>query len=191
MSRNSPRLVIGVVALVAAIASVRSAAGQSCEMNVFACSPMERAIERARARRAEAHAETVREFGIGRSPAAAVLPAGADGHFIGKPSLNGVPVEMMVDTGASFVALTPADAAAVGIDVADLIYDFEIWTPAGPARAATATVGTLSFAGLTFSGVGVIILPKGAALGPSLMGMPVLRHFSIEVTNGQMALRPL
>ena len=40
----------------------------------------------------------------------------SDGHFIVRMQVNGVPLSMLVDTGASTVVLKPADAQKLGID---------------------------------------------------------------------------
>ena len=39
----------------------------------------------------------------------------ADGHFYAEAQVNGVAVRFLVDTGASFVALTPEDAQRAGV----------------------------------------------------------------------------
>jgi len=39
----------------------------------------------------------------------------ADGHFYADAMVNGAPVHFLIDTGASMVALTPADAQRAGI----------------------------------------------------------------------------
>jgi aspartyl protease family protein len=47
-----------------------------------------------------------------------VLHADARGHFLATALINGVPVQALVDTGASSVALNLSDARRLGIDVA-------------------------------------------------------------------------
>ena len=44
-----------------------------------------------------------------------VLPRAADGHFYADVTINGASVNFLVDTGASMVALTGADARASGL----------------------------------------------------------------------------
>ena len=56
-----------------------------------------------------------------RAPSAAVLK-GADGHFWAEGQVNGEPVRFLVDTGATAVALTPADAERLGFRPQDLDY---------------------------------------------------------------------
>ena len=50
-------------------------------------------------------------------PGTVSIAAGAYGHFQTQAEIDGRPVDVMVDTGASLVALTYEDAASVGIYV--------------------------------------------------------------------------
>ncbi len=53
------------------------------------------------------------------APAAAhqiVIPAGAGGHFVTSGAINGKPVQFMVDTGATTVALSQVEATRIGLD---------------------------------------------------------------------------
>ena len=45
-----------------------------------------------------------------------ILQAGSNGHFISAGQINGQAVQFMVDTGASVVALSVADAERVGLN---------------------------------------------------------------------------
>lgn len=45
-----------------------------------------------------------------------VLPRGRDGHYYLTAEINGAAVRFVVDTGASDIVLTKADAARIGID---------------------------------------------------------------------------
>jgi aspartyl protease family protein len=45
-----------------------------------------------------------------------VLPVGSGGHFLANGSINGQPIQLMVDTGATAVALGMSDARRLGID---------------------------------------------------------------------------
>ena len=43
-----------------------------------------------------------------------IIEAGPHGHFLVEASVNGVPIDFMVDTGASDIVLSPQDASALG-----------------------------------------------------------------------------
>ena len=45
-----------------------------------------------------------------------VLPMGTGGHFMSQGAINGRPVQFMVDTGATTVAMSVADADRIGLD---------------------------------------------------------------------------
>ena len=52
-----------------------------------------------------------------------VYTANEQGHVILDAAVNGAPVRMLVDTGASLVTLTPADARAAGIAPGELVFN--------------------------------------------------------------------
>src|SRR5262249_2097643 len=58
------------------------------------------------------------------------------GHVVLDAAVNGAPVRMLVDTGASLVTLTPEDARVAGIDVGHLAYNARVSTANGFARMA-------------------------------------------------------
>ena len=64
------------------------------------------------------------------------LKAGAYGHFHANAEINGQPVSVMVDTGASIVALTFEDARAAGLYVRDSDFTQRVSTANGFARVA-------------------------------------------------------
>ena len=63
-----------------------------------------------------------------------VYPANRAGHVIVDAVVNGAPLRMLVDTGASFVTLTPADARAAGISSGELVLSRRVDTANGLAR---------------------------------------------------------
>jgi len=70
----------------------------------------------------------------GEADSAVVIARGIDGHFAVRANVQNVPMMMMVDTGASFVTLTPEDAAAIGIDAGALRFTMPIRTNGGMWR---------------------------------------------------------
>ncbi len=67
-----------------------------------------------------------KELGMGQGAAVAAAPtasaasitlyANNDGHFFGEGSINGKPVKFLVDTGATSVSMSSAEARRLGID---------------------------------------------------------------------------
>lgn len=93
-----------------------------------------------------------------------------DGHFLARGSINGTPVTMLVDTGASTTILTADDARRAGIDVAALSFSVPITTANGPANAARALVREISIGEIARHDMTVLVAGP-AMLGQSLLGM--------------------
>ncbi|MGZ3305436.1 MAG: retropepsin-like aspartic protease family protein, partial [Asticcacaulis sp.] len=51
------------------------------------------------------------------------IPKAADGHFWANATVNDKAVRFLVDTGATVVVLTEADAQRLGIDKTTLVFD--------------------------------------------------------------------
>jgi len=124
--------------------------------------------------------------GDGRS---LVFQRSQDGHFYVEAQVNGKPVLFMVDTGATDIVLSPADARRVGIDPRALSYTKIYSTANGTGKGADVTlnrmaIGTMENDSLTAS-------VNGAEMDTSLLGMAYLKRFArVEVTNDRMVLWP-
>lgn len=122
------------------------------------------------------------------SATAAALTKSADGHFWAEGTVNGKRVRFLVDTGASAVALTLADARRLGV-TGDLNYSVEVSTANGKTRAAPVTLDTVSVAGARVAGVQAFVVEDG--LETSLLGMSYLGRLSrFEATPSALILRP-
>ena len=71
-----------------------------------------------------------------------VIPVGPGGHFIATGSINGRPIQFMVDTGATLVALPMAEAQRLGLDLSTA-RRVMTHTAAGPAPAFQTTLARL------------------------------------------------
>ena len=121
-------------------------------------------------------------------PAAAVLKA-ADGHFWAEGRVNGQPVRFLVDTGATAVALTPADAERLGFRPQDLDYALRVTTAGGRSRAAPVTLSSVSVNGARLDDVRALVIEKG--LDTSLLGMTYLGRLArFEATREALFLQP-
>jgi aspartyl protease family protein len=120
---------------------------------------------------------------------AASIAKGGDGHYWAEADVNGGRVRFLVDTGASAVALTIADARRLGIQTEKLTYTYKVVTASGQARAAPVTLGRVSVAGAEMNDVEALVIEKG--LESSLLGMSYLgRLASFEATRTSLILRP-
>ena len=116
----------------------------------------------------------------GPAPAPAAVDArvskAGDGHFWAQAYVNGRPLRVLVDTGASEVALTRADARRLGVDVSGLDYDRPVVTADGRMRAARVRLARVSVGGAEVRDVDALVVRQG--LNASLLGMSYLGRLS-------------
>jgi aspartyl protease family protein len=119
---------------------------------------------------------------------ARVLKA-ADGHYWADALIDGKAVRVMVDTGASVVVLTPADAARLGLRLKADDFSGSLITASGPVRAARVALETVAVAGTRVDRVEALVVERG--LPHSLLGMSYLgRLSSFSATPSEITLRP-
>lgn len=99
------------------------------------------------------------------------------GHFMARGSVNGEPVTMIVDTGATTTVLTANDARRAGISVESLSFSVPITTANGPANAAHAVVRDISVGDITRRDLDVLVAGP-AMLDQSLLGMNFINSLS-------------
>jgi len=115
-----------------------------------------------------------------------VIAVSADGHFHADVKLNGTPVRMLVDTGATTTAIPPAVARRAGLDLGSLRYTITVNTANGQTRAASARLKTLSIGPVTLKDVRVLVGSRQG--GPSVLGMSTLRRFRRVTIDGDRML---
>ena len=121
--------------------------------------------------------------------APASIAKASDGHYWAEADVNGARVRFLVDTGASAVALTLADAQRLGIATDKLDYNYKVVTASGETRAAAVKLGRVSVAGAALNDVDAMVIESG--LESSLLGMTYLgRLASFEATRSALILRP-
>ena len=125
----------------------------------------------------------------GETAAAASISKGADGHFWAEAQVNGSRVRFLVDTGATAVALTAADAQRLGFSPQTLDYSYKVTTANGETRAAAVKLATVSVAGAKVANVDALVIEDG--LDTSLLGMTYLgRLSSFEAHRQSLVLHP-
>jgi len=113
----------------------------------------------------------------------------ADGHFWAEAEIDGRAVRVMVDTGASVVVLTPADAARLGFRLEAADFSGTVLTASGPVRAAPVELEAVAVAGARVTAVEALVVEAG--LPHSLLGMSYLgRLSSFSATPAGLTLRP-
>ncbi len=119
---------------------------------------------------------------------AITVPRSFDGHYYLSLIVNDTPLTFVVDTGATDIVLTQADAARAGIDTGALRYMGRAMTANGPVETATVRLDEISLGPITDSNVAAVV--NGGEMGTSLLGMGYLQRFaSIEISNGTLTLR--
>lgn len=123
------------------------------------------------------------------SPSAAAVVKSPDGHYWAEATVNGKRVRLLVDTGATAVALTIPDAQRLGINPSDLAYDAAVMTANGKARAARVQLASISVGAARVDNVEALVIENG--LDSSLLGMSYLGRLSrFEATPQAIILRP-
>ncbi len=118
----------------------------------------------------------------------AALKKESDGHFWALANVDGRFIKVMVDTGASTVALTYADAEKLGLDPANLAYDWVIRTAGGEVKGASVLLKSVKIGGVEVRNVEAMVLRDG--LQQSLLGMTFLGElYSYEFKGQQLILR--
>lgn len=107
-----------------------------------------------------------------------------DGHFMVRTEANGVPLHMLVDTGASTVVLRPEDGQRLGIDVDRLSYLVPVQTANGTTYAASVRLRTLSVGKISLEDVDALVAKRGA-LRDNLLGMSFLNRLSSYEFSGE------
>ncbi len=102
-----------------------------------------------------------------------VIIRAMDGHFAVHVSVDDVPLTMLFDTGASYVTLTLADAAAVGVDLAALKFAMPIRTANGIIQAAPITIDRLAIGTIERRDLKALVA-QANSLDQSLLGMSFL-----------------
>ena len=116
------------------------------------------------------------------------LERDSDSHFYVTAIVNGARVRMMVDSGASIIALTRRDAEAMGIDVDGLPEAGSANTAGGVVPIRPVELNSVEIDGLTVVTVQAAVID--ADMPTSLLGQSFLsRLHSVEVSGDTMTLR--
>jgi aspartyl protease family protein len=119
--------------------------------------------------------------------AAGELERNSDGHFYADVEVNGVMLHMLVDTGASGIALSRDDARAAGIATSIGMNDVVGEGADGSVHGEVVQIGEIALAGRTAHDVPAIVLNSGER---SLLGQSFLENFdSVEIHGDRMILR--
>ena len=118
----------------------------------------------------------------------ASIPADAGGQYVADFLVNGQDVLGMVDTGATFVALSASTAARLGVFVDRVGPHYRVQTANGVADAWPAKISSISLGGLYVTGVDALVMDGD--MPAMLIGASFLKRLiSVEQTGGMLVLR--
>ncbi len=118
-----------------------------------------------------------------------VIRASGNGHYEVTARINGRPIDVMVDTGATAVALTFEDARAAGIFPSQADYTVRVNTANGQARVAPVTIDQITIDDVTVRNVRGFVAERGA-MTTTLLGMSFLSRLTrSEMSRGVLTLQ--
>jgi aspartyl protease family protein len=115
------------------------------------------------------------------------LPRANDGHFYADVTIDDVALNMLVDTGASVVALTGEDAEAIGLTWGASEVRPVARGASGPVHGVPVTLERVQLGNIEARNVPAIVVPEG--LGVSLLGQSFLSQIErVEIDQERMLL---
>lgn len=122
---------------------------------------------------------------ISPSGTSVTLQADGRGHFIVQGQINGGTMRMLVDTGASFVALSASDAKRLGIDYTkgQPVY---INTANGTVRGYKVRLDSVKIGDIVLNQVDGVVQDSGLTF--ALLGMSFLNRTEMRRDGEQMVL---
>lgn len=136
---------------------------------------------------AESHAASSEDEN--RSLYDVTLTANDQGHFETEAELNGRSVDVMVDTGATIVAMTYEDAERAGIYLNPSDFTHSVATANGQAKVAPVTISTIAIGPITVRNVEGAVAESGK-LHKTLLGMSFLGRLTrVEMRSKNLVLQ--
>lgn len=111
------------------------------------------------------------------------------GHYHAEAEINGRRVNVLVDTGATMVALTYEDAGTLGLPVRDSDFTHRVSTANGFGRIAPVMIDRISIGDITVRNVRGAVMEPGK-LGTTLLGMSFLGRLQrVDMRAGTLVLQ--
>ncbi|MEC9368157.1 MAG: TIGR02281 family clan AA aspartic protease [Pseudomonadota bacterium] len=115
------------------------------------------------------------------------LKASGNGHFYAQARINGRPIAVMVDTGATSIGLRYEDAQELGIHLSNSDFTIATSTANGTTRAAPVTLDSVRIGEVEVRDVKGMVLQPGS-LHVTLLGMEFIRKLSKFELQGNRLL---
>ncbi|WP_157091444.1 retropepsin-like aspartic protease family protein [Methylobacterium nodulans] len=120
----------------------------------------------------------------GSQPGIVTITADAKGHFTTDGIINGEKIRLLVDTGATTLALSHRDAEKIGIRLSPNDYRGQVMTANGRTAVAPITVRQIQIGNIVMREVDAVVM-KPDAIEVSLLGMSFLARLSGFETSGR------
>ena len=118
---------------------------------------------------------------------AIVLDRESNGHFFADVQINGAPVRVLVDTGATGIALSRDDARRAGLAVSAGMFEVVGEGANGDVHGEFVRLDRVSLGSKTVEGIAAVVLDEG---NHSLLGQNFLSKFdTVEIRGDKMYLR--
>lgn len=115
------------------------------------------------------------------------LPRARDGHYYLTAQVNGTDIRFLVDTGATEIFLSRADAEAAGLATQSLPFTSSAMTANGQVRTAPVQLDVIRLGGIEDRDVRAFV--NEGDMRESLLGMGYLQRFTtIEIRDGALIL---
>ncbi len=120
---------------------------------------------------------------------AGAIAADAGGQYRARALIEGQDVNVMIDTGATVVALTSETAARLGVAIDPSRPRWKMNTANGVAFANPVTLRSVSLGEIYMGDVQAVVMPPGAS-SINLLGASFLKRLvSVEQRGGMLVLR--
>jgi aspartyl protease family protein len=117
------------------------------------------------------------------------LQADQQGHYTGNFRINGKPVQGLIDTGATYVALNESTARKLGITGNQLDFRYAVNTANGQTKAAHVMLDRVEIGSIKVRDIEAFVL-RDEALSGTLVGMSFLQKLaSYSVADGSLSLK--
>ena len=115
------------------------------------------------------------------------VPRMPDGHFYLTLDVNDVPIDFVVDTGATDIVLSSADAQRAGLDLSNLAFFGQAMTANGLVDIAQVRLNSVELG--EFRDQNVRASVNSGEMSISLLGMSYLNRFdTLQIQDGRLTL---
>lgn len=115
------------------------------------------------------------------------VPRSPDGHYYLTLGVNGVPVDFVIDTGASDIVLSRSDAERIGLPLGEIAYVGRAMTANGETRTAPVRLDEVALGPIVDRNMPAWV--NEGEMPASLLGMAYLQRWErIEIEGGALTL---